>query len=64
MSSAILSVFKFYLEHLTYFWNVSSVTWNVSSVIWNASSVNTIHVPVKGELEGVWCSMHKNLKNP
>jgi hypothetical protein len=42
-----LSVFQFYLEHLTYFWNVSSVTWNAFSVIWNSSSVNTIYVPVK-----------------
>jgi hypothetical protein len=40
-------VFQLYLEHLTYFWNVSSVTWNAFSVIWNASSVYTIHVPVK-----------------
>jgi hypothetical protein len=47
LSSVTLSVFRLYLELLTYFWNVSSVTWNVSSVIWNASSVNTIHVPVK-----------------
>jgi hypothetical protein len=64
VSSAILSVFQFYLEHLTYFWNASSVTWNVFSVFWYASSINTIHVPVKGELECVWCSMHKNFKDP
>jgi hypothetical protein len=47
VSSVTLSVFQLYPEHLTYFWNVSSVTWNAFSVIWNASSVNTIHVPVK-----------------
>ncbi len=65
MSSVTLSVFQLYLEHLTYFWNVSSVIWNVFSVIWNASSVNTIHVPVKGgELECVWCSMLKNFEDP
>jgi hypothetical protein len=40
-------VFQHYLEHLTYFWNVSSVIWNVSSVIWNAFIVKTIHVPLK-----------------
>ena len=62
MSSVTLSVFQLYLEHLTYFWNVSSVTWNAFSVIWNASSVDTIHVPVKGELECVWCSMLKNFE--
>ncbi len=47
VSSVTLSVFQLYLEHLTYFWNVSSAIWNALSVIWNASSVNTIHVPVK-----------------
>ncbi len=64
MTSVTLSVFQLYLEHLTYFWNVSSVTWNAIGVIWNASSVNTIHVPVKGELECVWCSMPKNFEVP
>ncbi len=49
MSSVTLSVFQLYLEHLTYFWNVSSVNWNAFSVIWNTSSVDTIHVPVKKE---------------
>jgi hypothetical protein len=43
VSSATLSVFQLYLEHLTYFWNLSSITWNVSSVIWYASSANIIH---------------------
>ncbi len=47
MSSVTLTVFQIYLEHLTYFWNVSSVTWNASSVLWDAFSVNTAHVPVK-----------------
>jgi hypothetical protein len=47
VSSVTLSVFQLYLENLTYFWNVSSVTWNAFIVIWNASSVNTIHVPMK-----------------
>jgi hypothetical protein len=47
MSGVTLSVFQLYLEHLTYFWNVSSATWSAFSVIWNASSVSTIHVPVK-----------------
>jgi hypothetical protein len=47
LSSVTLSVFQLYLEHLTYFWNVSSVTWNAFSVIWNTSSVNTIHIPVR-----------------
>ncbi len=47
VSSMKLSVFQLYLEHLTYFWNASSVTWNVSSVIWSASRVNTIYVLVK-----------------
>ncbi len=56
-----MSVFQLYLEHLTYFVNVSSVNWNVVSVIWNASSVNTIHVP-KGEFECVWCSMLMDFK--
>ena len=46
VSSVALSMFQLYLKHLTYFWNVSSVTWNAFSVIWNASSVDTIHVPV------------------
>ncbi len=50
-------VFQLYLEHLTYFWNVSCVTWN-------ASSVSTVHVPVKGELQCVWCSRLKNFKGP
>ncbi len=36
-----MSMFQLYLEHLTYFVNVSSVNWNVVSVIWNVSSVNT-----------------------
>ncbi len=65
MSSVTLSVFQLYLEHLTYFWNASSVTWNAFCVIWNASSVgvDTIHVP-KGELECVWCSMLKNFEVP
>jgi hypothetical protein len=46
------------------FVNVSSENWYVFSVIWNASSVNTIPVPVKGELECVWCStgMLQNFK--
>jgi hypothetical protein len=52
------------IEHLTYFWNVSIVTWNAFSVIWNASRVNTIHVPVKGELERVLSNMLNNLKGP
>jgi hypothetical protein len=47
VSSVTLSVFQLYLEHLTYFCNVSSVTRNAFSVIWTASSVKTIHVPVK-----------------
>ncbi len=47
VTSVTLSVFQFQLEHLSQFWNVSSVTWNAFSVIWNASSVNTIHVPLK-----------------
>jgi hypothetical protein len=47
VSSVTLSVFQLYIEHLTYFWNVSCAIWNAFSVIWNASSVNTIHVPVK-----------------
>ena len=47
VSSVTLSVFQLYIEHLTYFWNVSSAIWNAFSVIWNAFSVNTIHVPVK-----------------
>ncbi len=64
MSSVTLSVFQLYPEHLTYFWNVSSVKWNAFSVIWNASSVDTTHVPVKGELECVWCSMLKNFEVP
>jgi hypothetical protein len=37
-------VFQLYLEHLNYFWNVSSTISNVFTVIWNASCVNTIHV--------------------
>jgi hypothetical protein len=49
VSSVTLSVFQLYIQHLTYFWNVSCAIWNAFSVIWNASSVNTIHVPVKGE---------------
>ncbi len=64
MSSVTLSVFQLYLEHITYFWNVFSVTWNAFSVIWNASSVSTIHVPFKEELEYVWCSMLKNFEGP
>jgi hypothetical protein len=40
VSSVTLSVFQLYLEQLTYFLNVSSVTWNASSVIWNASNVS------------------------
>ncbi len=40
-------MFQLYLEHLTYFWKISSVTWNAFSEIWNASSFNTIHVLVK-----------------
>jgi hypothetical protein len=47
VSSVTLSLSHLHLEHLNYFWNVSSVTWNAFSVIWNASSVNTIHFPVK-----------------
>jgi hypothetical protein len=43
---------------------MSCATWNVFSAIWNAFSVNTIHVPVKGELERDWCSMLKNCKGP
>ncbi len=46
MSSVTLSVFQLYLEHLTYFRNV----FIVFSVIWSASCVNTIHVPVKENL--------------
>jgi hypothetical protein len=64
VSSVTLFVFQLYLEHLIYFWNVSSVTWNAFSVIRNAFSVNTIHVSVKGEMECVWCSMLKNFKGP
>ncbi len=67
MYSATLSVFQLFLEYLTYFWNVFSVTWNVFSVIWNASSVNTIRVPVKKEnlnVFGVVClrTLKANLK--
>ncbi len=58
MSCVTLSVFQLYIEHLTYFWNVSSAIWNAFSVIWNASSVNTIHVPVKSK------SMLKNFEGP
>ncbi len=47
VSTVTLSAFQLYLEHLTYFWNVSIVTWNAFIVSWNASSVNTIHVSVK-----------------
>jgi hypothetical protein len=65
VSSVTLTVFQIYLEHLTYFWNVSSLTWNATSVIWDAFSVHTTHVPVKkGELECVWCSMLRNFKGP
>jgi hypothetical protein len=49
VSSVTPSVFQLYLEHLTYFWNVSCATWNVISVIWNASSVNTIQCSSKKE---------------
>jgi hypothetical protein len=45
--SGSLSVFQLYLEHLTCFWNLYSVTWNAYSGIWNASSVNIINIPVK-----------------
>jgi hypothetical protein len=51
VSSVTLSVFQLYLEHFTYFWNVSCAIWNAFSVIWNASSVYTIHVPVKRRIE-------------
>jgi hypothetical protein len=64
VSNVTLSVFQLSLEHLTYFWNVSSVTLNAFTVIWNAFIVNTIHVPIKGELECVWCSMLKNFEGP
>jgi hypothetical protein len=47
VSGVTLSVFQLYLEHLTYFLNVFSVTWNAFHVIWNASSVNTIYLPIK-----------------
>jgi hypothetical protein len=47
VSSVPTSVFQLNLEHVIYFWNVSSEIWNALSEIWNASSVNTIHVPVK-----------------
>ncbi len=33
-------LFQLYLEHLTYFWNVSSVIWNAFNVIWNAKDEN------------------------
>jgi hypothetical protein len=39
LHSVTLSVFQLYLDHLSYCWNVSSVTWN-------ASSVNTIPIPI------------------
>ncbi len=61
VSSVTLSVFQFYLEHLTYFWNESGVTWNAASGIQNASSVNT--VLVKRELECVRCSKLKGELN-
>jgi hypothetical protein len=48
VSSVTLFVFQLYLEHLIYFWNVSSITWNTSSLIWNATSVSTVDVPVPG----------------
>jgi hypothetical protein len=51
VSSVTLSVFQLYVEHPTYFWNVSSVMWNVSSIIINFFSVNTIYVPVKRRIE-------------
>jgi hypothetical protein len=57
-------MFQLYLEHLTYFLDVSNVTWNVAGVIWNASSFNTIHVPVKRRIGMFLFSMHKNFKGP
>jgi hypothetical protein len=57
-------VFQLYLEHLTYFWNISSAIWIAFNVSWNASSVNTIHVPVKRRIGMCLECMLKNFEGP